>query len=84
MVRFDEGDVLLKEWTFRKSTAELLFQLTHDKAIGRMWAVGELQERMDDPAVRSALVEVSQNDTFWAVRERAVQAIGATESLTSP
>jgi len=84
MVRFDEGDVLLKEWTFRKSTAELLYQLSHDKAIGRMWAVGELQGRMDDPAVQAALVEVSQDDAFWAVREKAVQAIGAMESLTSP
>jgi hypothetical protein len=39
---------------------------------------------MDDPAVQAALIEVSQNDMFWAVRERAVQAIGAMESLTSP
>jgi len=84
MVRFDEGDVLLKEWTFSKSTAELLYQLSHDKAIGRMWAVGELQERMDDPAVQAALVEVGQHDAFWAVRDKAIQAIGAMESLTSP
>jgi aminopeptidase N len=76
MVRFDEGDILLKEWTFRKSTTELLYQLTHDKAVGRMWAVGELQGRMDDPAVRSALVQVSQDDNFWAVRERAIHALG--------
>ena len=80
MVHFDEGDILLKEWTFNKSTEELLYQLSHDKAIGRMWAVGELQARMDDPAVRSALVESSGNDMFWKVRERAAQAIGTIQS----
>ena len=80
MVHFDERDILLKEWTFNKSTQELLYQLSHDKAMGRMWAVGELQERMDDPAVQSALVETSGNDVFWAVRERAVQAIGTMKN----
>ena len=71
MVHFDEGDILLKEWTFRKSTEELLYQLRHDKAMGRMWAVGELQERLHEPAVQPALVDTSRNDPFWAVRERA-------------
>jgi aminopeptidase N len=80
MIHFDEGDILLKEWTFNKSTEELLYQLSHDKAIGRMWAVGELQERMDDLAVRSALVDSSSNDMFWAVREKAIQAIGTMQS----
>jgi aminopeptidase N len=80
MVHFDEGDILLKEWTYNKATEELLYQLSHDKAIGRMWAVGELQERMDDPAVRSALVKSSGNDMFWAVREKSVQALGTMQS----
>jgi len=74
LVHFDEGDVLLKEWTFSKSTEELLHQLSHDKAMGRLWAVGELQERLHDPAVRSALEETSRNDLFWAVREKAAAA----------
>ena len=76
MIHFDAGDVLLKEWTFDKSTDELLYQLSHDKAMGRLWAVGDLQERMDDPAALSALVKSSGTDAFWAVRERAVQALG--------
>jgi aminopeptidase N len=80
MVHFDEGDNLLKEWTFDKSTRELLYQLSHDKAMGRLWAVGELQERMEDPAVQSALVDSTGNDMFWAVRERAIQAIGTMQS----
>ena len=76
LVRFDAGDILLKEWTFDKSIEELLYQLSHDNAMGRLWAVGELQERMNDPAVLSALVKSSGTDAFWAVRERAVQALG--------
>ena len=83
MVKFDEGDVLLKEWTFNKSTDELLYQLQHDQAIGRLWAIGELQKRMDDPAARSALVEASDNDSFWAVREKAAAATTSDEP-TSP
>jgi len=79
MVHFDEGDILLKEWTFRKTTEELLYQLSHDKAMGRMWAVGELQKRLPDPAVYSALVETSRNDLFWAVREKAAAATTADE-----
>ena len=84
MVRFDEGDVLLKEWTFEKSTAELVYQLAHDKAIGRMWAIDELQVRMNDPAVEAALLQASQNDAFRAVREKAADTIGELESPTSP
>ncbi len=80
MVHFDKGDTLLKEWTFSKSTEELLYQLSHDQAMGRLWAVGELQARMEDPVVRSALVESSSNDVFWAVRERAIQAVGTVHS----
>ena len=71
MVHFDEGDVLLKEWTFDKSTDELLYQLKHDQVIGRLWAVGELKKRIDDPVVRSALVKASDGDPLSAVREKA-------------
>ncbi len=36
MVRFDEGNFLLKEWTFDKSLDELLYQLKKDDVIGVM------------------------------------------------
>jgi len=55
MVRFDEGDVLLKEWLLDKPVSELLYQLEHDNVVGRLWATSELQDHLDDPAVRSAL-----------------------------
>jgi aminopeptidase N len=83
MIRFDEGDILLKEWTFDKSTEELLYQLKHDQVIGRLWAVGELKGRIKDPVVRSALEEASGNDPFSPIREQAAAAITPVEP-TSP
>jgi len=76
MVRIDDGDILLKELRFEKSTAELLYQVHHASAIGRRWAVVELAEHMNEPAVLSTLIESSRDDEFWAVRERAVRALG--------
>jgi len=43
MVRFDEGDILLKEWTFNKTEEELTYQIAHDNNIGRMWAEKQLK-----------------------------------------
>jgi len=50
MVRFDEGDVLLKEWSLQKSVTELQYQLKHDNVIGRLWAIDELGDRISSPA----------------------------------
>ena len=44
LVRFDDGNYLLKEWSFKKSQAELLFQLQNDDIIGRAWAASELAQ----------------------------------------
>lgn len=38
LVRFDEGNWLLKEFGFEKSKEELLYQSEHDDLIGRKWA----------------------------------------------
>ena len=55
LVRFDEGDILLKEWTFEKSFEELLYQLKHDNVIGRLWAVSELAKHKNMNDVQTAL-----------------------------
>ncbi len=73
LVRFDEDDILLKEWAFDKSTVELLYQLTHDGVIGRLWAVGELEKHIETNGVRAALTEVAHNDPVKAVRDRAAE-----------
>jgi len=75
LVRFDEGNYLLKEWTFEKSLDELLYQLEHDDVIGRMWAAGELVTYKDNPNAINGLLESAYNDPFWAVRRDAVEAM---------
>jgi aminopeptidase N len=77
LVRFDEDDVLLKEITFRKPVEELRYQLVHDDVMGRVWAAGELGRVPDDSAASAALREAARADTFWKVREAAVDALGS-------
>jgi aminopeptidase N len=76
LVRFDEGNYLLKEWTFEKQTRELLYQLGNDDVIGRMWAASELIKHGDDSSTLDALFAVARGDPFWGVRRSAVEAIG--------
>jgi aminopeptidase N len=75
MVRFDEGNYLLKEWTFDKSVDELLYQLKNDDVIGRSWAASELVEHKDNADVVNALIESARSDDFWFVRQSAVETI---------
>jgi len=79
MVRFDEGNYILKEWTFDKNVDELLYQLKNDDVIGRGWAASELSKHKDNAEVAAALVETARNDDFWFVRQNAVETIGNWE-----
>jgi aminopeptidase N len=76
LVRFDEGNNLLKEWTFEKSLDELLYQLENDDVIGRGWAAAELFEHAHDSRVLAGLVKSARSDDFWAVRQNAVITLG--------
>jgi len=80
MVRFDEDNYLLKEWTFDKSAEELLYQLNNDDVIGRMWAATELLKYKDDQKAVEGLMESAGNDPFWAVRRNAVQTLGTIQN----
>ncbi len=75
LVRFDEGNYLLKEWTFEKEVDELLFQLANDDVIGRSWAASELGKFEEYQRVRDQLSKSAQDDPFWAVRRSAVEAL---------
>ncbi|CAN0475163.1 unnamed protein product, partial [Laminaria digitata] len=75
LVRFDEGNILLKEWTYEKSTAELQYQLSHDDVMGRIWAAQQLQSRLGEKDVIQALKQRMEEDAFWAVRRAATQAL---------
>ncbi|NOR21313.1 MAG: aminopeptidase [Candidatus Aminicenantes bacterium] len=76
LVRFDEGNYLLKEWTFEKNLEELLYQLKNDDVIGRSWAASEFAEFQDDPMAMRGLKDRAQNDEFWAVRRSAIETLG--------
>jgi len=77
MVRFDEGNYLLKEWTFPKSVEELLYQFENDDVIGREWAASRLRDYLNDARVEAALLRGSHSDRFWAVRLSAVNTLGS-------
>lgn len=77
LVRFDEGDVLLAEVTFRKAAGDLVYQLAHDDARGRAWAAGELAKLRGEPGVEAALERAARDDGFWKVREAAIDAMAA-------
>lgn len=75
MVRFDEGNYLLKEWTFNKNSEELLFQLENDDVIGRAWAASQLSEIIDNNHVSEQLSLKVLKDPFWAVRQASLEAL---------
>jgi aminopeptidase N len=77
MVRFDQGNFLLKEWSFKKTTPELIYQLKHDDVIGRMWAASELGKIKKDASINAALLDSGRNDPFWSVRRAAIENLGA-------
>ena len=70
LVRFDEGNHLLMELEFPKSTDELVYQLEHDDAMGRLWAASQLKGK----GTEAALQKSASGDKFWAVRREAVNA----------
>lgn len=80
MVRFDEGNYLLKEWTFEKGMEELLFQLKNDDVIGKMWAASELVKFKGNSLVTAELTDRMQNDSFWAVRRSALEALSQIDT----
>jgi len=56
LVRFDEGNHLLKEWTFPKEIGELIYQAKHDDVIGREWAVRKLANATTEAGVHACLI----------------------------
>jgi aminopeptidase N len=81
-VHFDEGDKLLKEWTFNKSYYDLVFQLESDTMMGRYWAAEELGKHLSENQVKTILKDVSRDDDFWGVREKALQSLSMAPDKT--
>ena len=80
MVRFDEGNHWLKEWTFEKTTDELLYQVKNDDVIGKMWAIEQLVNR-NDKRIVAALREVASKDKFWSVRREALYRLAGFRGI---
>jgi aminopeptidase N len=80
-IRWDKGDWILDITDFPRSTAMMQYQLVHDDdVLGRIEAVDVLRQRPADRLALDALVRSTRNDRFWAVRARAVIAIGTWAS----
>jgi aminopeptidase N len=77
MVRFDEGNHLLKEWTFKKPEEELLYQVKNDDVTGRLWAIDELKTFSGSQKTIDAWSDLAIHDNFWTVREAAVRNLSA-------
>jgi aminopeptidase N len=80
LVRFDEGNWILKEWRYPKSVEQLLYQARHDDVIGREWAVRELRRGVEGPApdeITEILTDLAAGDPFWAVRVAAIEVLAA-------
>ncbi len=76
LVRFDDGNYLLKECTFKKALGELIYQSENDDVIGRLSAVEEMRSFGGEPSAIDAWAKRAAGDSFWAVRQAAVVSLG--------
>jgi len=83
LVRFDEGNYLLKELTYPQSEEEFLFQVENDDMTGRLWAIDQLKAFHDSPKTIQKWTELAKQDEFWAVREAAVQCLSEFHRISS-
>jgi len=75
-VRFDVGDILLKELNFPRPLEGLVSALREDDVVGRMEAASALASSAKESGARQALMVAAETDLFWAVRESALHALG--------
>ncbi|MBT3300211.1 MAG: hypothetical protein HN657_01600 [Candidatus Marinimicrobia bacterium] len=76
MVLFDEGQLIPKKITFKKSVSELIYQLKNaPNVLDRIGAAHELKTKKSRRKVVDALIESINHDSFWGVRKEAVIAL---------
>lgn len=78
LVRFDEGNHLLKELIFKKPAEELIFEIQNDDVVGRIWAAGELAGFLSETGARAAISAAAVSDPSWAVRRAALETLAKT------
>jgi aminopeptidase N len=83
LVNFDYQSTLIKELEFKKSAAELAYQLQNDQdVLGRIWALNQLAMQWkqntagsEKYAIAESLTKAVTADKFWAVRLDAATAL---------
>ena len=83
LVNFDYKGTLIKELEFKKTTAELAYQLEKDQdVLGRVWALGQLSSQWKNQAsseakdaIANELAKAVATDKFWGVRLEAATAL---------
>jgi len=73
LVRFDEGNYILKEVIFKKSPEELICQAENDDMTGRLTSVDELVPFGNNRLVQNLWSRLAINDPFWAIRQAALE-----------
>ena len=90
LIDFDYGGTLIKELHFEKTTAQLIYQLSHDgDVLGRVFALNELTARMkntatpadETAAITKAIASAATGDAFWGVRS---ESVGALSGVAGP
>jgi HEAT repeat protein len=77
LVLFDKGSRILKSVEFRKTPAELIYQLKQaETVVDRAAAAEALGDVKDNEAVVAALGDAVQGDRFWGVRVQSLLALG--------
>lgn len=91
LVNFDYRGTLIKELEFKKSMAELTYQLERDPdVLGRVWALNQLSSlwkvqatpTAEKDAIADELGKVLTTDKFWAVRWEAATALADVRSVS--
>ncbi len=77
MVLFDKGDKILKTLDFKKTPAELVYQLEKAESVtDRADAAVALGSIKENSEVVAGLRQAAQHDPFWGVRVEALRALG--------
>jgi len=91
LVNFDYRSTLIKELDFKKSTAELSYQVEQDQdVLGRVWALNQMANlwknsatsSSDKTAIADEIAKVVTTDKFWAVRLEGATALAEVTSPT--
>lgn len=82
-VWFDKGNKILKEIHFDKSLDEWKYQaMRGTDVVARRIALKKLRSQLEQKDFLSTYENSVRSDSFWAVRQEAVTALGATKEIS--